>query len=73
MQRNFNLLKVIKTEESEEWVKLEDQHKKRQLKFLISSNRKGRLVSTGGPVFIDTPKVCNDTHFGKKSFTPPAQ
>jgi hypothetical protein len=26
--------------------------KQNQLKFLISSNRKGRLVSTGGPVFF---------------------
>jgi len=39
------------------------QHK--QLKILISSNRKGRLVSTGGPVFFDDAKVHTINHYRK--------
>ena len=40
--------------------------KHEQLKFLISSNRKGRLVSTGGPVFLSTVKVHTINQSGKK-------
>jgi len=36
-----------------------------KLKILISSNRKGRLVSTGGPVFFDNAKVHTINHYRK--------